>query len=232
VVTVSALADFDGRSGGTGSPTCRNDQDDTLADFSNWGPAIGIAAPGLCILSTYPVERGGYGTISGTSMASPHAAGASALLTSNGKPADAGGVRDIVETLVVSGNFGWTDDSGDGIKEPLLDITSFSPKLIAAGGDGGSGGDEGGGNTDPPPSSSITLSATGYKVTGLKKADLSWSGATSTNVDVHRDGAVVTTTANDGAYTDPINTRGGGSHTYKVCEAGTTTCSNAATVSF
>jgi subtilisin len=86
VLTVSALADFDGEAGGR-SPTCRTDQDDTLADFSNWGSAVDIAAPGVCILSTYPIEKGEYGTISGTSMASPHAAGALALLASRNNPA-------------------------------------------------------------------------------------------------------------------------------------------------
>ncbi|HUG31700.1 MAG TPA: S8 family serine peptidase, partial [Acidimicrobiia bacterium] len=35
VITVSALADFDGLPGGIGAPTCRSDVDDTLADFSN-----------------------------------------------------------------------------------------------------------------------------------------------------------------------------------------------------
>jgi PKD repeat protein len=78
----------------------------------------------------------------------------------------------------------------------------------------------------------ITLSAVGYKVRGLQKADLTWSGATSTDVDVYRDGALITTTANDGAYTDNINNRGGGSYVYQVCEAGTSTCSNTATVTF
>jgi subtilisin len=91
VLTVSALADFDGEPGGLGSPTCRADQDDTLADFSNWGSAVDIAAPGVCILSTYPIERGEYGTISGTSMASPHAAGALALLASRNNPNNATG---------------------------------------------------------------------------------------------------------------------------------------------
>ncbi len=58
VLTVSALADFDGAPGGLSSATCRADQDDTLADFSNWGSAVDIAAPGVCIYSTYPIEQG------------------------------------------------------------------------------------------------------------------------------------------------------------------------------
>lgn len=78
----------------------------------------------------------------------------------------------------------------------------------------------------------ISLTATGYKVRGLQKADLEWSGATSTDVDIYRDGSVIATTANDGSYTDNIDQRGGGSYTYKVCEAGTSTCSNEATVTF
>lgn len=83
-----------------------------------------------------------------------------------------------------------------------------------------------------PPADGITLSATGYKVRGRKHADLEWSGATSTNVDILRGGAVVATTANDGAYTDATDSRGGGSFTYQVCEAGTSTCSNVVAVTF
>ncbi|MFW6202261.1 MAG: S8 family serine peptidase [Gemmatimonadota bacterium] len=78
----------------------------------------------------------------------------------------------------------------------------------------------------------IALTATGYKVRGLHKADLEWSGASSTDVDVYRDGELIATTANDGFYTDDIDQRGRGTYTYRVCEAGTSTCSNDATVSF
>ncbi|MGY2574487.1 S8 family serine peptidase [Vibrio sp. C8] len=125
--TVSALADFDGLEGGYGSATCRSDEDDTLANFSNWGAPVDIAAPGVCITSTYPIEKGSYGTISGTSMASPHVAGAAALLASKeNEPTQ------IENILITKGNSNWVDTSPDGVKEPLLDIQSaaFVPTLI------------------------------------------------------------------------------------------------------
>jgi hypothetical protein len=53
-------------------------------------------------------------------------------------------------------------------------------------------------------------------------------------VDIRRNGAVViAATSNDGAQTDPINRRGGGSYTYQVCAAGgTASCTNTVTVRF
>ena len=217
VLTVSALADFNGAAGGGAASTCRADQDDTLADFSNWGDAVQIAAPGVCILSTYPIEQGEYGTISGTSMASPHAAGALALLASSNNPSNATDVYNLYDQVKNTGNYNWIDDSGDRTQEPLLDVSTFSATLIAGGGSGG--GDSGGGVT------TISLSVTTYKVQGQKYADLTWSGATSTDVDIYRDSNPPYTTANDGAYTDGPLGKGGGSATYRVCEADTTTCS-------
>jgi hypothetical protein len=79
----------------------------------------------------------------------------------------------------------------------------------------------------------ITLDASGYKVQGLQKADLTWSGASGSNVDVYRNNTKIATPENSGSWTDNINQRGGGSYVYRVCITGSTeTCSPNVTVSF
>jgi len=60
------------------------DSNDLAADFSNFGPTVDIAAPGVLVQST--VVGGGYEAWDGTSMSCPVAAGAAALLFSYGRP--------------------------------------------------------------------------------------------------------------------------------------------------
>ena len=85
---------------------------------------------------------------------------------------------------------------------------------------------------DSSGTSPISLSVTAYKVRGVQYADLVWSGATSAEVDVYRDGTLVATTTNDGAYTDSTGEKGPGSATYRVCEAGGRPCSDAVAVNW
>jgi hypothetical protein len=77
----------------------------------------------------------------------------------------------------------------------------------------------------------IDLSVDAYKVFGAKFAYLTWSGANSTSVDVYRDGSIIATTPNDGAYTHGPFMEGRPA-TYRICEAGTSTCSNMVTVNW
>ena len=87
--------------------------------------------------------------------------------------------------------------------------------------------------TPTPTPSGITLSAHGRRVQGRHTVDLTWSPVTSANIDIYRNGAVVATAPNTGSYKDFIGVRGGNArYTCKVCEAGTSNCSNEATVRF
>jgi len=59
-----------------------SNESDGLAFFSSTGPEVDIAAPGANVQSTYPDDS--YNSLNGTSMASPHVAGAAASVLSVG----------------------------------------------------------------------------------------------------------------------------------------------------
>lgn len=122
VITVSALADYDGRGGGLGrsSDSCpfpSPEPDDAFADFSNYGAAVDLIAPGRCVLSTYRGNR--YAWMSGTSMATPHVAGAAAIYRAMFPRAMPGQVR---LALLAVGTLDWrtgTDPDRDAHEKAL-----------------------------------------------------------------------------------------------------------------
>jgi subtilisin family serine protease len=121
--TISAMADSDGQPGGTG-PTTSYGSDDSFASFSNFsrsvapgnpvsspGLAIDLILPGVNIYSCYKDMN--YATMSGTSMASPHAAGLAALyIVEHGRAYTANDVYAIRQALI---NAGKAQNSAEGL---------------------------------------------------------------------------------------------------------------------
>lgn len=129
VITVSAIADYNGAPGGGAAFTCDNlGLDDSLATFSNDGSVVDIAAPGVCIDSTYGDISctNCYAVLSGTSMAAPHVAGAVARFKlETGYSGSASGPT-VVAAMTAAGwtvpqasACGFTGDT-DGSPEPLV----------------------------------------------------------------------------------------------------------------
>ncbi|OGN98829.1 MAG: hypothetical protein A2Z71_04100 [Chloroflexi bacterium RBG_13_50_21] len=122
-----------------------------ISSFSSYGlsPDLSvkpdIGAPGGLIRSTYPLERGAYTTISGTSMASPHVAGAAALLLEARPNTPAQAVRGILQNSADPKM--WSLNPGTGlldhvhrqgagmldIDDAILATTKITPAKIAPG---------------------------------------------------------------------------------------------------
>jgi hypothetical protein len=75
------------------------DSSDNRASFSEYHPYVEIAAPGASIYST--MKNGGYGYLSGTSMATPHVAGLAALIWSMAPGYTASQVRNVITASAV-----------------------------------------------------------------------------------------------------------------------------------
>ncbi|HEV8339742.1 MAG TPA: S8 family serine peptidase [bacterium] len=156
VLTVTAVADFNGVPGGGGASTCFSDVDDTNANFSNFAGASSvadqnhtIAGPGVCIFSTWLGSA--YATISGTSMASPHIAGVVALCLQGGActgltPAQIiAKLRNDAAARDSGNTYGFVGDpnspgGGSGGKGVPASSPANEPTATAAKGPGGGGG--------------------------------------------------------------------------------------------
>lgn len=127
-ITVSAIADTDGKPGGKGPsiemPNSGTVKDDTFAPFSNYGTPVDVTAPGVKVLSTW--VDGTYKKISGTSMAAPHVAGVVAHVIGQHEDLTP---KEIEKRLVRAGmpapGDGWKNDP-DNDPEPLVDAEEAS----------------------------------------------------------------------------------------------------------
>ncbi|PSL06133.1 Fn3 domain-containing protein [Haloactinopolyspora alba] len=89
-----------------------------ISSYSSYGMSSDLTlkpdlgAPGGLIRSTYPLEKDGYGVLSGTSMAAPHVAGAVALLLQARPDLEAGEVRDVLQNHADPADWSLVPDSG------------------------------------------------------------------------------------------------------------------------
>lgn len=272
---------------------------DNEASFSNYGPCVDILAPGVSITSAWYTTNSGTNTISGTSMSSPHVAGAIALYLAANPAATPAQVSQALKANAALNTINlhsrsrsggtanrflqvaWIGGGGPPANSPptanftfactglscsFTDTSTDTDGSIASRswtfGDGGTstatnpshtyaaGGtytvalsvtdNEGAPDSESKPvavtggggDDVITLSASDASKGRNTRASLVWSGSTAGSVNIYRNGAIVTTTTNDGQHTDNVGKGASGTFTWQVCNAGTAVCSNEAEVTF
>lgn len=134
---------------------------------------------------------------------------------------------------IASWNWSFGDSTGSVLQNPTHSYSAGGTYLVTLTvTDNGGASNSSSQNVTVTPASGFSLSALGYKVKGLQKADLTWSGAPAGSIDIFRNGSKLTTVSGGTTFTDNINSRGSGTYIYQVCQAGTSNCSNTATVVF
>ncbi|GAB3347024.1 S8 family serine peptidase [Lysobacter tyrosinilyticus] len=163
-------------------------------------------------VSTVPQSNAnGYAYLDGTSMATPHVSGVAALVWSANPTATNTAVRNALESTALDlGVAGRDNDYGHGLVQALAATT-----VITSGGG------------DPP--TGLTLRNNGTAMARLQ-VGLSWSGGSS-KVDIYRGSTKIKSAiTNTQGATDAVRLRTSTLLTYRVCNAGSTSCSNTAQI--
>ncbi|HEX7101522.1 MAG TPA: S8 family serine peptidase [Nitrolancea sp.] len=231
VISVGAIVDTDGKPGGLG-PSTSYGADDTRASFSNYGSAVTLYAPGVNILSDWPIGNkndgadgtSGLNTISGTSMATPHVTGAVALYLLNHPGATP---TQIKQALVSNGEPGkWGSPYGS---QPLLNVNNaaFGPTVPTHNMSV---------NSITPSSPAISSVANNVSVTITNSGNSTESGVSVTLTDgattVGTQGPLSFTAGQSQTLTFPWTPSGTGNHTLTatVTYNGGATAQNSTTV--
>ncbi len=146
---------------------------DSLASFSNYGTSVDVVAPGASILSTLPGNR--YGNLSGTSMASPHVAGAIALLWGQNTTLSAAAITNAL-----------LNNTDNVLRGSVSQYGRIDLGKAAAALKGNSGAGNGSGNNSSENGNTSTTQARRVYATAAPRylADATWRGTTSTNVPI------------------------------------------------
>ncbi len=178
------------------------DSTDTRASFSNYGTCVDIFAPGVSITSDWYSSTTATNTISGTSMATPHTAGAAALYLSANPAASP---ASVASALTSNATTGVVTSPGTGSPNRLL------YELFIGGGGG-----------TPAPTISGFSPTSGGVGTTVTITGTNFSGATSVNFNGQAASFSVVTSAQINATVPNCSSTG----TVSVTTAGGTATSS------